>query len=189
MALTKMYKVAKSPIAGRGVFATRRIPKGTRIMEYVGERISPREADERYDDDTMDVHHTFLFIVDDDTIVDAAVNGNSARYINHSCSPNCEAVVEDGRIWVHAIKDIPAGTELVYDYAYERAGSFKSSYWDLYACRCGAKNCRGIILKKPKPPKRRAAVKAAKKGVTKSVRKAVKTTSGRRTTKAAKTAR
>jgi uncharacterized protein len=159
---TRAYRVGKSAIAGRGVFATRRIRKGTRILEYTGERISPQEADERYDDDAMDVHHTFLFIVDDDTIVDAAVRGNAARFINHSCDPNCEAAVEDGRIWVTAIRDIAPGTELVYDYGYERAGQFKKSYWELYACRCGAKRCRGIILKKPKPP-RRAAKKAARK--------------------------
>jgi len=162
MASTKAYKVAKSPIAGRGVFATRPIKKGTRIIEYVGERITPDEADRRYDDDQMETHHTFLFIVDDETIVDAAVGGNAARYINHSCDPNCEAAVEDGRIWVSAIKDIPAGAELVYDYAYERAGRFQKSYWDLYACRCGARKCRGIILKKPKPPKRAAAKQAAR---------------------------
>ena len=159
----KPYKVARSPIAGRGVFATRRIPKGTRIIEYRGERITGEEADERYDDDAMDVHHTFLFIVDDETIVDAAVGGNEARFINHSCDPNCEAAVEDGRIWVTAIKDIAPGTELAYDYAYERAGPFRKSYWELYACRCGAKRCRGIILKKPRPPRRAAKRAPARK--------------------------
>lgn len=163
MAATRAYRVGKSPIAGRGVFATRKIRKGSRIVEYVGERITPEEADRRYDDDEMEVHHTFLFIVDDDTIVDAAVRGNAARFINHSCDPNCEAYVEDGRIWVDAIRDIPAGTELLYDYAYERAGRFKRSYWDTYACRCGARKCRGIILKKPKAPKRRPARPAATK--------------------------
>ncbi|MFL5582208.1 MAG: SET domain-containing protein [Gemmatimonadaceae bacterium] len=176
---SRAYRVGKSPIAGRGVFATRRIPKGTRIVEYVGERITPEEADERYDDDTMDVHHTFLFIVDDDTIVDAAVGGNAARFINHSCDPNCEAAVEDGRIWVTAIKDIAPGAELVYDYAYERAGHFKKSYWELYACRCGAKKCRGIILKKPKPPKRRAATRASSKRTTRAARRAAPKRAGR----------
>jgi uncharacterized protein len=174
MASPKAYKVAKSPIAGRGVFATRAIKKGTRIIEYVGERITPDEADRRYDDDQMDTHHTFLFIVDDDTIVDAAVNGNAARYINHSCDPNCEAAVEDGRIWVSAIKDIAPGAELVYDYAYERAGRFQKNYWELYACRCGARKCRGIILKKPKPPKPRAAKKSAKQRAKPGARKAAK---------------
>jgi uncharacterized protein len=171
MATTKAYKVAKSPIAGRGVFATRPIKKGARIIEYVGERITPEEADRRYDDDAMETHHTFLFIVDDDTIVDAAVRGNAARFINHSCDPNCEASVEDGRIWVSAIRDIAAGTELVYDYAYERAGPFRKSYWQTYECRCGAKRCRGIILKKPRPPKR-AAKTAAPKAATKRASKA-----------------
>ena len=148
--------VRKSLIAGRGVFATRRIPRGTRILEYTGERITPDEADRRYDDDNMEVHHTFLFIVDDDTIVDAAVGGNAARLINHSCDPNCEAVIEDGRIWIDARRDIAPGEELGYDYAYERKGRFRKEYWDTYACACASPKCRGIILKKPKPPRRRA---------------------------------
>jgi len=179
MAATKSrpYRVGKSPIAGRGVFATRKIPEGTRIIEYTGERITPEEADDRYDDDAMDVHHTFLFIVDDETIVDAAVRGNAARFINHSCDPNCEAAVEDGRIWVTAIRDIRSGEELVYDYAYERAGPFRASYWELYACRCGARKCRGIILKKPKPPRRRAAGKTA------AARKAAPARAAKRATK------
>jgi hypothetical protein len=130
----------------------------------------------------MDVHHTFLFIVDDETIVDAAVNGNAARYINHSCDPNCEAAVEDGRIWVTAIKDIAPGTELAYDYAYERAGPFKKSYWELYACRCGARRCRGIILKKPRPPRRAARKGAARKAT------ATKRTAKRAPTRATKRA-
>lgn len=148
-------RLGKSPIAGKGAFAARRIPKGTRIIEYVGERITPDEADRRYDDDAMTVHHTFLFTVDEDTIVDAAVGGNAARFINHSCAPNTEAVIEDGRIWIEALRDIPAGEELVYDYAYERSGRFKKEWWGLYRCECGAPRCRGIILAKPKPPKAR----------------------------------
>lgn len=140
--------VKKSSIAGKGAFARKRIPKGTRIIEYSGERIDADEADRRYDDDAMEVHHTFLFGLDDGTCIDAAVRGNDARFINHSCDPNCEAVEEDGRVFVEALRDIERGEELVYDYAYEREGRMRPEWRKLYACRCGAKNCRGIILKR-----------------------------------------
>jgi uncharacterized protein len=151
-----LFEVRASPIAGLGVFATRRIRRGARIIEYVGERISSEEASERYDDDAMKHHHTFLFAVDDDTVIDAAVGGNEARFVNHACAPNCEAVNEDGRIFIEAIEDIAKGTELVYDYALVREDRWKESWRKLYACRCGAPKCRGTILAKPKPPKKRA---------------------------------
>src|SRR5438132_7236084 len=80
--------VKESPIQGVGVFATRAIAKGERILEYVGERISHEEADARYDDAAMARHHTFLFTVDEDTCIDGAVGGNESRLINHSCAPN-----------------------------------------------------------------------------------------------------
>ena len=101
-----------SRVHGRGCFALRRIPKGTRIIEYKGERISPREADRRYDEDVMDVPHTFLFTVDKKTVIDAGRHGNSARWINHSCDPNCDAVIDGGRIWIEVIRDIESGEEL-----------------------------------------------------------------------------
>jgi len=86
------FELRTSPIQGTGAFATRTIRKGTRIIEYLGQRISWRTADKRYDDEKMNRHHTFLFTVDDRTCIDAAVNGNEARFINHSCDPNCEAI-------------------------------------------------------------------------------------------------
>ncbi|MDQ3698116.1 MAG: SET domain-containing protein-lysine N-methyltransferase [Gemmatimonadota bacterium] len=162
-AATKWFRIRRSSIAGRGAFSVRRILAGTRIVEYTGERITPDEADDRYDDDAMPVHHTFLFSVDDEMIVDAAVGGNAARYINHSCAPNCEAVIEDGRIFIDALHDIPAGEELTYDYAYERRGRFRKSWWGLYACRCGAHRCRGIILKSPRPPRARVGPSARRR--------------------------
>jgi len=159
---SRVYRVRKSTIQGRGVFATRRIGKGTRIIEYTGEQIGPEEADRRYDDDAMDRHHTFLFGIDDYILVDAAVGGNAARYINHSCDPNCEAVIEDDRIFIDAIKDIPSGAELVYDYQYERPGRFRASWKELYACHCASAKCRGIILKPRKKRKRPAAAKTTR---------------------------
>ncbi len=141
------FELRRSTIQGLGAFAVRDISKGTRIIEYTGERISNAESDRRYDDAAMARHHTFLFTLNSRTVVDAAVGGNAARYINHSCNPNCEAVIERGRIWIDAIKRIPAGTELVYDYQYEHDESYTDEDLRWYACRCGAPNCRGTIVK------------------------------------------
>lgn len=136
-----------SPIHGLGAFARVDIPKRTRIIEYTGEKISNAEADRRYDDAAMRRHHTFLFILNDRTCLDAAYEGNEARFINHSCDPNCEAVIERGHIWIDAVKAIPAGTELVYDYQYEDDAEYTEEDLRFYACKCGAPNCRGTIVK------------------------------------------
>jgi SET domain-containing protein len=136
-----------SPIHGLGAFARVDIPKRTRIIEYAGEKISNAEADRRYDDAAMRRHHTFLFILNDRTCLDAAFEGNEARFINHSCDPNCEAVIERGHIWIDAVKAIPAGTELVYDYQYEDDAEYTEEDLRFYACKCGAPNCRGTIVK------------------------------------------
>ncbi len=145
----KWFEVRSSGIQGLGTFAVRPIPKGTRIVEYTGERITHEEADARYDDAAAERHHTFLFSVDEQTVVDASRDGNDARYINHSCDPNCESVIEGGRVFIDAICDIPAGVELFFDYAYERDGNEDAEAERLYACRCGAKTCRKTILTPP----------------------------------------
>jgi uncharacterized protein len=151
------YTVRRSGIHGRGVFATRFIRKGTRIIEYTGERISNREADRRYDDSRMKRHHTFLFTLDRKTVVDGAISagGSEASFINHSCDPNCEAIIRGKRIFIHAREDIYPGTELVYDYQYERTGEDDEELEKFYVCECGADNCRGTIMKPP-PKKKRA---------------------------------
>jgi uncharacterized protein len=152
------YRVRRSKIHGTGVFATRRIPKGTRIVEYLGERVSHAEADRRYADKADDDNHTFLFTVDGRTVIDAGVGGNAARYINHSCDPNCETVVEDRRIFIEAITDIEVGAELAYDYMIERDAGDPPNIEAVFGCRCGAAACRGTMLLPPKrPPARRAA--------------------------------
>jgi uncharacterized protein len=150
------FEVRRSPIQGRGGFATRTIRKGTRIVEYVGERISTRIANMRYVDDEMKRHHTFLFTIDSKTCIDAAVNGNDARFINHSCKPNCEAILEDERIFIYATKTIREGAELSYDYQYVVEGPIDDATLRMYVCRCGAAKCRGSILK----PRRKKRVKA-----------------------------
>lgn len=157
---TPPYEVRKSKIQGHGVFATRRIRAGQRIIEYAGERISNAEADRRYDEEKMGRHHTFLFTLTQRTVVDGNRQGNDARYINHSCDPNCVAVIENGRIYIDALKNIQDRTELAYDYQYERTGPWDEELEEFYRCACGSAKCRGTILKpKPRRPPKRGAGK------------------------------
>jgi SET domain-containing protein len=134
---------------GLGAFATAFIPDGTRLIEYAGQRLTPAEAEARYPDDGPR-HHTYLFAIDDDIVIDAAVDGIAARFINHSCDPNCDAVVEDGRIWIETIRDVPPGEELAYDYAYMLEERHTPAAKRKYPCNCGARNCRGTILTRKK---------------------------------------
>lgn len=141
------FEIRESAIQGLGAFATRRIPAGTRLIEYAGERLTPKQADERYPDDG-DRHHTFLFAIDDDIVVDAAVNGNDARFLNHSCDPNCDVIVEDQRLWIETIRDVEPGEELAYDYAFILEERHTPAAKKRYPCNCGAANCRRTILAK-----------------------------------------
>ena len=142
------YEIRHSSIQGRGAFATRAIPAGTRLVEYAGKRLTPEQADARYPELSGERHHTYLFAIDDEVVIDAAVDGNDARFINHSCAPNCDAVVEDGRIWIDTIRDVEAGEELAYDYAYVLEERHSPAAKRRYPCRCGAQTCRGTILAK-----------------------------------------
>ena len=157
------FKVRRSKVHGMGAFATRRIRKGARIAEYVGERISHAEADRRYEDKADDDNHTFLFIVDRGVVIDGGVGGNDSRFINHGCDPNCESVIEDRRVFVEAIRTIQPGEELKYDYSIGRDDDDPENVDEIYACRCGAANCRGTMLWPAKRPKTRAKKKAAAK--------------------------
>jgi SET domain-containing protein len=145
----KLYVVERSPVHGRGVFAAADIPKGTRIVEYQGKRISYKKACKLYPDIEGKPTHTFLFEIDEDTVIDANQQGNAARWINHSCNPNCEAVEDDEqRIYIEAKKNIKKGTELGYDYGItleERHTPAEKKRWP---CYCGSKNCRGTLLAK-----------------------------------------
>ena len=148
-----LHVVRVSKIQGRGVFARVAIAKRTRIIEYTGEHVSHAESDRRYLDGAMARHHTFLFTLNRRTVIDGAVNGNDARFINHSCAPNCESVIEKGHIWIEATRAIARGEELAYDYQYERDGSETAEDEAHYACGCGAARCRGTILAPAKPAK------------------------------------
>jgi SET domain-containing protein len=143
----KPYEVRDSDIHGHGVFAAHKIKGGERIVRYKGERIDIDEAIARYDDDSMEQHHTFLFGLADGSFIDGGSKGNAARFINHSCEPNCEAREKHGKVQVYALRDIPRGEELTYDYSLEREGDPEAHWAKLYECRCGAKSCRGTILR------------------------------------------
>lgn len=150
-----MFEVRSSFIQGLGAFAVRQIRRGTRIIEYRGERITHDEADRRYAD-KVDLHpHVLLFTVDKKIVIDGGVDGNDARFINHSCNPNCEAVNESGRVYIEALRTIPPGEELTYDYQLEREQDDESDWEAQYVCRCGADACRGTMLEPaPKPRKK-----------------------------------
>lgn len=156
---SRFFDVRQSGIQGKGAFATSRIRKGQRVIEYTGERISNDEADSRYDETAMRRHHTFLFTVTARTVVDGAINGNESIYINHSCDPNCEAVIDGGRIFIEAVRTIQPGEELVYDYQYERTGEDDDDMEKFYKCLCGAPNCRGSIMKSKPAPRRKKSGK------------------------------
>ncbi|HEY8174619.1 MAG TPA: SET domain-containing protein-lysine N-methyltransferase [Gemmatimonadaceae bacterium] len=142
-------ELRRSTIHGRGVYARTDIPKGTRLIEYTGEHITNAEADRRYEDARMRRHHTFLFILNGRTCIDAAVGGNVARYINHSCDPNCEAIIDGPHIWIEALRDIRAGEELTYDYEYDWLPKYTVKDLEFYGCQCGSPNCRGTIVDVP----------------------------------------
>ncbi len=160
---SKSFRVRRSLIHGTGVFATAPIPKGARIVEYVGERVSHAEADRRYEDKDVNDNHTFLFTVDNRTVIDAGVGGNEARWINHSCDPNCETVIEQKRVFIEASRDIAVGEELAYDYMISREPGDPENIEEIFACRCGAKNCRGTMLLPPEKKKRKPRAKAESK--------------------------
>jgi uncharacterized protein len=143
---SKYIEVRNSPIHGTGVFAACDIPKGTKIIEYVGKKISKDEADEIADKqyelgEKGTEGHVYIFEINDDYDIDGNVSWNTARFMNHSCSPNCETEQdEDDRIWVTSIKDIKKGEEISYNYGYDLDN------WKDHPCRCGSENCVGYIV-------------------------------------------
>lgn len=144
------FEIRESPIQGVGAFATRSIPASTRLIEYTGEALTSAQADERYPDTLDERHHTYLFAIDDDVVIDAAVGGNDARFINHSCDPNCDAVIDDGRIWIETIRTVETGDELAYDYAYTLDERHTPAAKRRFPCMCRSANCRGTILARKK---------------------------------------
>jgi SET domain-containing protein len=156
--------VRRSRIQGRGVFATRDIAQGDRIIEYTGARMTHDEADEQCpDDEASERHHTFLFAVDDEIVIDGGRGGNDSRFINHSCEPNCEVEIVRRRVFVVALRDIAAGEEILYDYWYMTdEGYTAEDLRRIYPCRCGSASCRGTLARLPEPPPRATARKRAR---------------------------
>lgn len=168
-----LMKVRRSKVHGLGVFATQDIKKGTRIIEYVGDKVSHAEADRRYEDKPETDNHTFLFSVDSRLVIDAGTKGNDARYFNHCCDPNCESVIEDRRVFIEAIQNIKKGVEMTYDYQIGRERSDPANIDEVYACRCGSTDCRGTMLWPAKRPvygkrKKKKGAKTKLKAKTKS---------------------
>jgi SET domain-containing protein len=142
----RKIQVKKSGIHGKGVFAARDISKGEIVIEYVGEIISAKEAEDRHPHDPADPNHTFYFQVDEDKVIDALHGGNSARWINHCCTPNCKPDVVDGRVFIKAKKNISMGEELNYDYGLIIDEPITKRLIAQYPCWCGSPKCRGTLL-------------------------------------------
>jgi SET domain-containing protein len=145
-----LIEVRASSLHGLGVFALHRIEAGTRVIEYLGERISHGEADRRYQGKSATDSHTFLFIADDATVIDAGVDGNEARFVNHACDPNCASVIERARVYIDAIRTIAPGEELTYDYQIQREPGDPPDIDAVFACHCGLPRCRGTMMWPPR---------------------------------------
>ena len=142
----RSYSVRNSPIHGRGVFALTPISKGTRIVEYKGELISDDEADRRYAHLHEHSPHTMLFSLENKLVIDATRRGNSGRWINHSCAPNCQVEEEGTKIFIDACRDIRPGEELTYDYNLQLGEPHTRAAQRAHACFCGTRRCRGTML-------------------------------------------
>ncbi len=147
----RRIQVRTSGVHGRGVYAVAPIPAGEVLIEYVGERISWDEAMDRHPHDPLQPNHTFYFHIETGEVIDALHGGNSSRWINHSCEPNCEADEVDGRVFIKALRDLNPGEELFYDYGLVIDERYTPKLKKEFACHCGSPLCRGTML----APKRR----------------------------------
>jgi uncharacterized protein len=149
----RRIQVRRSGVHGKGVYAVAPLARRQVIIEYKGEVISWKEALRRHPHDPKDPNHTFYFHIDDGNVIDAKVGGNSARWINHACQPNCEADEVDGRVFIKALRAIRPGEELFYDYGLVLDGRKTAKVKKQFECRCGTPRCRGTML----APRRRNA--------------------------------
>ena len=150
-----MWKIKNSKIHGTGVFATKDIAKGTQIIEYVGDKITKQEGDKRSAKriknflNSEETGSVYIFELNEKYDIDGFTSYNKAKYINHSCSPNCEVDIINNRIWISSIKKIKSGEELGYDYGYD----FDKDDFKDHVCKCGSKNCVGFIISSDDWPK------------------------------------
>jgi SET domain-containing protein len=167
----RRIQVRRSGVHGKGVFALQDLAEGETLIEYVGEIISWDEAQDRHPHDPQDPNHTFYFHVNEDKVIDALHGGNSSRWINHSCDPNCEADEDNERVFIKALRNIKAGEELNYDYGLIIDEPYTKKLLAEYPCWCGAKNCRGTLLS-PKDREDTPKIPGQKKAKNKSKDKA-----------------
>ena len=160
----RRIQTRRSGVHGKGMFAVQDLAEGETLIEYVGEVISWKEALRRHPHDPTDPNHTFYFHVDEKHVIDAKHGGNSSRWINHSCAPNCEADEQKGRVFIKALRNIPAGDELFYDYGLIIDAKYTKKLKAEYPCWCGAPTCRGTLLApKDKDDQKKAKKKSSKK--------------------------
>ena len=160
----RRIQTRRSGVHGKGMFAVQDLAEGETLIEYVGEVISWKEALRRHPHDPTDPNHTFYFHVDEKHVIDAKHGGNSSRWINHSCAPNCEADEQKGRVFIKALRNIPAGDELFYDYGLIIDAKYTKKLKAEYPCWCGAPECRGTLLApKDKDEQKKAKKKSSKK--------------------------
>ena len=133
----EFIRIRRSKIHGNGAFAKKNIKKGTRIIQYIGKKITKAEAEKVSEKDGI-----FIFELNKKWDIDGNMPENTAKFINHSCDPNCTFEIKNNQIWIKARKNIKMGEELSYNYGFDLDGYKK------YPCRCGAKNCVGYILDK-----------------------------------------
>ena len=143
---SRRIQTRRSGVHGKGVFALQDLAEGETLIEYVGEVISWPQALERHPHDPAQPNHTFYFHIDDGRVIDAKHGGNSSRWINHSCQPNCEADEDGGRVFIKALRNIAAGEELFYDYGLVIDARHTQKLLADYPCWCGADDCRGTLL-------------------------------------------
>ena len=134
------YFRKKSGINNLGLFAQGDINKGEKVIEYKGKKFTHKqvEEDDRFDNSKA----IYLFTLNERYVLDGDTKTNTAKYINHSCDPNCEVDIINGKIWIIAIKDIKKGDELSYDYGFGYDADFRQ-----FPCKCGSKNCCGYIVR------------------------------------------
>ena len=146
VAQSPSIEVRESGVHGKGVFATAPIAKGETLIEYVGELLSWKKAQKRHPHNPDEPNHTFFFHIDDKHVIDAAVGGNDARWINHACNPNCEADEVKGRVFIKTLRSLKPGQELFYDYGLVIDERYTAKLKAQYECRCGAAKCRRTML-------------------------------------------
>jgi SET domain-containing protein len=142
----RRIQVRRSGVHGKGVFALQPIASDERIIEYTGEVITWPEALRRHPHNPKEPNHTFYFHVDEKHVIDANVGGNAARWINHSCDPNCESDEVEGRVYIKALRKLKPGEELFYDYGLTIDERYTPKVKKEYECRCGARSCRKTML-------------------------------------------